>query len=268
MALLVGRAGAAHAVARVAGHLVPDGIGGQRGQVGERAIGGLPGPCGHRQQLRPFPLVGKQAPRPLEGEGQPTKAHVVAAALHQHRRKLPRHDGRHQRNILGDELLLQGDRVRRDHHPPRPVGTARGRRLFGIPIGLRDGLQLGLISRRRKHGWHEVGEALAHAGARLDDRVLPRGDRLGDEVCHLDLLRPRLPSGQPGGEPPAGRQNILGGRHLIECSGCSLVLPSVSPLAGRRVVGLCEPKGQPLLAVCRSWRVGLRATGTVIGRAG
>ena len=62
VALLVGRAGAAHTVAGVAGHLVPDGVAGQGRQVGERAVGCVLGPRRDLEELGPLALVGKQAP--------------------------------------------------------------------------------------------------------------------------------------------------------------------------------------------------------------
>ncbi len=41
-----------------------------------------------------------------------------AAALHEHRRELPRHHRRDQRDVLGHQLLLQRAGVRGDDDPP------------------------------------------------------------------------------------------------------------------------------------------------------
>ena len=65
-ALAVGRTGPPHAVARVTPDLVPDAVGGERGQVGERAVGRLPGPGSNLDQLGPLAIVIEKTRGPLE----------------------------------------------------------------------------------------------------------------------------------------------------------------------------------------------------------
>ena len=221
-ALAVGGAGPAHAVARVALHLVPDTVSRERGQVGERAVRGVLGPGSDLHELGPLGIVGEQAPGSLERQPQPPQAQVVAAALHEHGRKLPRHDGGHERDVLVDQLLLERDRVGRDHHPAGPLPGSTGRRTV-VPVGVgiariaggRPGNphRLGLVGRGREHRRHEVGQALARAGARLDDRMPASADRLGHEPGHLQLLRPRLPARQPRRQPAVRPQEFIGSEH-------------------------------------------------------
>ena len=48
---------------------------------------------------------------------------------------------------------------------------------------------------RREDGGDEVGEALAHAGAGLDEQLPPAVDGRGDGLGHVELLGPALERG-------------------------------------------------------------------------
>ena len=220
-ALLMGRAAAAHAIAGVACNLVPHGGSRQGLEIGPRAVAGLPRPGGEGEQFSPFSLFGKQAAGPLEGEPQPPQAHVVAPPFDEHRRELAGHDRGDERNVLGEQLLLERDRVRGDHHPPRPrAGIRRKPNRWQLVVGItaahiavgivmrrpREWIPLHLVGGGGEHGGHEVGQALADPSARLDDRMPPLSDRAGHEIGHRHLLGPRLPARQPGGQPSVHTQ--------------------------------------------------------------
>ena len=59
---------------------------------------------------------------------------------------------------------------------------------------------------------HEVGEALARAGAGLREQMLLRLERLGHGGRQLELLGARLERGQRGREPALGPEELL---HLV-----------------------------------------------------
>ncbi len=73
---------------------------------------------------------------------------------------------------------------------------------------------------------HEIGEALAHACAGLDDHVARPLDGAGDGVGHLKLLIPQLVRRQPASHSAAGSEDRsrIQSRHAVaRCSfsGCS-----------------------------------------------
>ena len=57
-------------------------------------------------------------------------------------------------------------------------------------------------------GRHEVGEALAHAGARLGQQVLVVLEGIGHRVGHVELLVGRLVVGQGFGDRPGGAEDL------------------------------------------------------------
>ena len=81
-----------------------------------------------------------------------------------------------ERDVLADELLLQADGVRGDDDASLGGGT-------------------GGLDRR-----HEIREALADAGARLDHQVPRAAQGVGDGVGHAQLLGPRLVIRQAPGD--------------------------------------------------------------------
>ena len=86
-------------------------------------------------------------------------------------------------NVLVDELLLQGDRVRADDHA-----------LVGA---------LDLLDRR-----NEVREGLAHAGPGFDNQMVRAVQRVGHRVGHFQLLGAVLIARHTAGQQPAGGQNV------------------------------------------------------------
>jgi hypothetical protein len=175
----------------VAGHFVPDLRHGTPVEIGQRAVVGLLGPIGDLAELLKFLLLGKHAGRALLGVLQPALAQVVPPPFHQNRRELDGHDAAEKGNVLLEKLLLETDGMRRDHDPaPRPV----------VRLGV--GLGIGLGPGRGEDRRHEVGEALADPGPRLDDQMVPTGDRLGDRLGHGERLGAGLIVLQPGGNPP------------------------------------------------------------------
>ena len=115
-------------------------------EIGAAAVLGSLGPAADRMQLVGISPVGEQSQLMLKRHIQPPQADVVRPALDQNRRKLLPHDRAQKRDVLADELLLKGDRMRRDDD-------------------LRLELDRGLDRR------HQVGKALAHARAGLDDQM-------------------------------------------------------------------------------------------------
>jgi hypothetical protein len=88
----------------------------------------------------------KSSPPWLMARSQPQRAEIILAALEQHRLEFGRQELLHERDVLVEKLLLQIDRVGRDEG-------------------------LAVLRQRVKNRRHEVGEAFAHAGARLDDEM-------------------------------------------------------------------------------------------------
>ena len=87
--------------------------------------------------------------------------------------------------ILAEQLLLERDRVRGD-----------------------DDLLL-LLDGGQDRG-HEVGEALAHSGAGLDDEMPRALDGPGHGLGHLELLAAEFIRGQPASHGAAGSKNRSG----------------------------------------------------------
>ncbi len=91
------------------------------------------------------------------------QADVVRPALDQHGGEFQARDRAEERDVLLEQLLLKCDRVGRDD-------------------------DLFLVLDRRLDRRDQVGEALAHAGSRLDHQVAGPLDRARDPLGHLDLL--------------------------------------------------------------------------------
>ena len=141
-------------------------------EVRQAAVGGLPGPLGDSLQFLHLG-GGQQRRRLLPGALQPPGAEIVAAPLEHCERKLHRQHLLEHRQILLGQLLLQVDRVGRDH------------RLF-------------VLANRMQDGRNQIGQAFADACAGLDDEVLAILQRLGHGDGHFlllgaefEILRPR-----------------------------------------------------------------------------
>ena len=77
----------------------------------------------------------------------------------------------------------------------------------------------GLLARRRdggQDGGHQVGEALAHAGARLDHQVAGPLDGRRHRRGHCELLVAVFVVLQPGGDSPSRSKDVGGRVHAIQ----------------------------------------------------
>jgi hypothetical protein len=198
-ALLERRTVAAHAVALVAGQFVPDGPRRLVVEIGKRPVGGFLGPLLKPAELVELLVVGEEAASPLHGHFLPTHAQVVTASLDQDGRELERNHAVEERQILADQLLLQADRVRGDDHAAMPVGLL-------VVFVERSVLGLGrrLLAGGGEDGRHEISKALSHAGARFDDQVMPRPQRIVDRPRHFELLVTLFVAGEPRGDAAFG----------------------------------------------------------------
>jgi hypothetical protein len=114
---------------------------------------------------------------------------ILPAAFDQDGRELQGQDGVEEGEVLRDELFLEADGMRGNHHPTKGC-------LLGFPpCGGED-------------GGHEVGEALSDAGARLDDQVMLPVDGSIDGLGHGELLGPMFIVRHPGGDPPFRAQDF------------------------------------------------------------
>ena len=144
-------------------------------EIAQRAVVRRLAPLVDVAELRELLVVVEQAAAAGERQVEPPQAEVVAPPFHQHGRELARDHAFEQRQVLADELFLQADRVRRDDDL-RP-----GRRCVAIAARPALRLQFG----RRQNRRHQIGKALADAGARLDHQ---------DAASRRSPARPRRPS--------------------------------------------------------------------------
>ena len=184
-ALLVSRAVAAQAVAVLALHGLPDGGARSKIQVRATAVAGSirPEPDGGELVHVLGPL--EQRILALDRDVQPPQADVVRPALDQHGGEFQARDRAEERDVLLEQLLLKRDRVGRD-----------------------DDLFLELD--RRLDCRDQVGEALAHAGPRLDHQVAGPLDRARDPLGHLDLLGAVFVGGQSSRDGATGAKDRNG----------------------------------------------------------
>ena len=194
-AILIARAGPAHAVAVVAGHLVPDGRMGAKIEVRQRAVAAFLRPGGQLPKLGEVLIFAEEARSAGQGPVQPPQADVVAPPFHQHRGKLHRHHAPQQGQVFLHQLLLQADRVSGDDDPPARLVLGRGG-------GSEDGR-------------HQVREALAHAGAGLDDEVSGFLDGRRHGSGHGKLLAAVFVVLQPGGDAASRPQDVGGRVHKV-----------------------------------------------------
>ena len=68
---------------------------------------------------------------------------------------------------------------------------------------------------RGENGRHEVGEALADAGARLDDQVMLPLDGVGHGIGHGQLFAAVFVVWQPRGDAALGPQDFSGRDHPL-----------------------------------------------------
>ena len=90
------------------------------------------------------------------------QAHVIGPALQQRGLEVKGEPAPHERDVLREQLLLQRDGVRRDHHP-----LTGGHRM---------------VNRR-----HQIGQRFPRARAGLDEQATAARVELGNRECHLEL---------------------------------------------------------------------------------
>ena len=151
------------AVAVLGADAFPDAGGGDLGQVGERAIGGLGGPL--LDGAKGFELVGAIEKHALTSAGllEAALAEIVAAAFDQDGAEFVGKYRANQWDVLFDQLLLQGDGVGRDDDA------------FALADGIFDCGQ-------------EVGEGFADAGSGFDEEVVAGGEGIINGGGHGELL--------------------------------------------------------------------------------
>ena len=100
--------------------------------------------------------------------------------------------------------------MRGDDHPARgTVPIFAGACIWDCPLQAHP-LPASLSAGGGEDGRHEVGEALADAGAGLDHQVVPLADRPLDGLGHGELFAAVFVVGQPGGDPSAGAEDFAG----------------------------------------------------------
>ena len=171
-ALVVGRAAAAHAVAGVALDMLPHAAARQLRQRRERPVGRLVGPVLDEVERVLLLLAVADLRLLLAGDAHAPQRHIVPAALAEDGGELVGDHRLEERHILVEDLLLERDRVRADDDPLAALEDAADR-------------------------GHEVGEALADAGTRLDEKAPLRLEVRLDRVGHAQLLGPRLEAADP-----------------------------------------------------------------------
>ncbi len=196
-ASLVLGAFAAHAVAAVTGDLLPHGGQRAKGQVRAGTVVGLPRPGLQQPQLPQFVRLVKQRTVAIQSGLQAAAAEIVAPALDQHRGEFAGNDAVEQREVLGQQLLLETDGVGRNHHPPRAVPRRPRAR---IPR---------LVRRDRQDHRDKIGKALPHTGPRLDDQVLLVRQGPRHRLGHPHLLSTLLVAGPAHRNPPLGTQDVV-----------------------------------------------------------
>lgn len=112
-----------------------------------------------------------------------TAAEVIVATLGQARPKRDRQHLQQKRDILVDELLLEGDGIGADDHF-----------LFGLAGKVDCGDQ--------------IGETLADSGSRLDGQMMGISKGLLDGQSHLNLLRTRLVFTERFGQGTFGTEDL------------------------------------------------------------
>ena len=197
------RALAAHAVRRIAGHFLPHRRRRLVGEVGQGAVAGVPRPGLDLAELLVVFLFAEQARGAAQGVLHPPQAEVVVPSLDEHGGELGGHHAPQERQVLGQQLLLEADRVGGDDHAAAARFRLVARRLFA---GGQD-------------GGHEVGEALADAGAALDDEVMAVGDGVGHRVGHGQLFVAVFVVRQPRGDAAAGPEDFSGSKHAFSVAG-------------------------------------------------
>ena len=183
------RAAPAGTTVRPDRELRPEGFGRLEAELG--TIAGLGGvePVLHRLPGAGVAAVGEQ--ERLEAL-QLAAAEVVRPSLEHLHPHVPSDRGCGDRDVLGEQLLLERLGRRRDDDPP-------------------PGLECG----------DQIGEALPDAGARLGDEMLAGLERPFDAGRERGLLAPRLVLGKRMRERPTGAEDVLHRRQATGANGRS-----------------------------------------------
>jgi hypothetical protein len=72
------------------------------------------------------------------------------------------------------------------------------------------------LRRCGQDGRHEIGKGFTHSRARFHKQLAFADDRLGNRIRHLELLRPRLKTGQAFCDQPIRAQNCVD-IHTLNC---------------------------------------------------
>ena len=121
-------------------------------------------------------LAGRVEQAVVDRRAQTTLAQVVLLAEHRFGAQVSTEGLFEQGNVFLDELILQDFGEGRDH-------------------------DFAFAGERPVRSRHQVGQALADAGAGLDDQVLRPGERVPHGLGHLNLLRACLEVGEDLSQP-------------------------------------------------------------------
>ena len=110
---------------------------------------------------------------------------VVCAALQQRDARRPPERCTHQRQVLGEQLVLERTRSGGDQN-----------------------------ARAREQRRHQIGKGLARASARLDHQRLARGERRAHALRHAQLLAPHLEVRERPRERAVAAENVLKIQHV------------------------------------------------------
>ena len=188
------RAARAEAALARRGDLRPHRVGvGQAAHLGQIAplrwcatsAGCAPACCARRRARGASVSMSVSCSTACSARCQAVAAQVVGAPLEQCHARRAADGGSHQRQVLGEQLILQRARAGRDQHAR--AGQQRG---------------------------YEVGEGLAGAGARLHHQQLARGQRAADALGHAQLLAAHLEVRQCPLERPAVTEYVLKIQHV------------------------------------------------------
>jgi hypothetical protein len=180
----------AQAIVVFGADFVPDAGFGDGREIGEGAVGGVGGPLFDLPEGIDLFFVFEECVLALSGLFEAALAEVIAAAFDEDGGEFIGVDGLEERDVLVDELFLEGDGVGGDDDA------------FFVFDGEVDGGQ-------------EIGEGFADAGAGLDEEMMVLGEGFLDGGGHLQLLGTEfeLVSESSGDDAAGGEDVVEGGAH-------------------------------------------------------
>ena len=192
VAVVVRRTGPPQAVAMLALDFIPDTGSGTKAERSPAAIGRLLRPGDHLFEVEMLGLGGEHRGSPIGRPLETPEADVVAPPLHQDRAELDRQHRVEKRDVLVDQLFLEGDRMRRDDDAgPFAVALVV---VIEVPAVLAGAGGFGVVLRLRgrEDRGDEISKTLADAGSRLGEEMPPLGNGLRDGFGQFELLGPVL----------------------------------------------------------------------------